>query len=119
MNLCPGGFVFEGSVHFIAALRLVAQSMCFLYLDFALILNLYCLIHSELDCGEIDVVSGLTLHQHPEKLPPQDTLTSWMKFKDGTPATVSLTYAAAQVKLKLVKCVYSLLGEDLFECCWN
>eukprot|EP00210_Caulerpa_lentillifera_P003776 g3607.t2 len=77
-NLCPGGFIFEGAVHFVAALRLIAQ---------------------KLGCGEIEVVSGMTLHQAPEKLPPQDTLTSWLRFEDGTPGTFSLTYAAAQAKI--------------------
>lgn len=114
MNLCPGGFIFEGAVHFIAALRLVAQSVFSYILIFALNFILYYLISLELDCGDIDVVSGLTLHQDPEKLPPQDTLTSWMKFKDGTPATVSLTYAAAQVKLKDVKgCLESCRGRSV------
>ncbi|CAD7698257.1 unnamed protein product [Ostreobium quekettii] len=77
---CPGGFMMESSVHFIGALRLVAQGC---------------------GCGEPVLASGLALNAVPDKLPPPDTVIGWLKFESGVPAGVSFTFAALQVKWAL------------------
>lgn len=62
-----GGFVLDGGVHQIAALRMVV--------------------------GEIAAVSAVASHVRPD-LPPVDTLTAALRFQDGAVGAYSITYAA-------------------------
>lgn len=62
----PGGFLMDGGVHHVAAMRLVV--------------------------GEIGHVSALTAQMRPD-LPPADTLTASLQFDSGLIGSYSVTYA--------------------------
>jgi len=63
----PGGFLLDGGVHYVAALRSVL--------------------------GEIDVVAAFATLAAPE-LPPLDTLTATLHFANGVLGTLLMTFAA-------------------------
>ncbi len=71
------GYLFEGPVHFMAALRMLAG-----------------------DVGSFGRVSGSgTTHSHSKKLDQVDTLSGWLRFDDGKDrcctASVTICYASA------------------------
>ena len=63
----PGGFLLDGGVHHIAALRLIL--------------------------GEIDAVSAISARNRPD-LPPVDTLSATLRFENGAIGTHLVSYAA-------------------------
>lgn len=64
----PGGFIMDGGVHHVAALRLIL--------------------------GEITAVHATT-HQHSPDLPPADTIAATLTFANGAIGTYIATYATA------------------------
>jgi len=77
---CPGGMLMESSVHFIAALRMLAHS---------------------LGLGEAASVSARSTHARPDLSGP-DAVVGTVSFAGGSaPASVSITLAAAHVHFSL------------------
>lgn len=74
---CAGGMIMESSVHFIAALRMLAAAV---------------------GLGEAVQATARTYHAKPDLSAP-DTLVGTVSFEHGTaPASVSITLAATQVR---------------------
>ena len=70
----------EGSVHFLAALRMMAREAGF---------------------GEAVRVSAVTRSMAPQKLPAPDSMSGTVYFESGAGASFSMTMAAGQLRVAL------------------
>jgi predicted dehydrogenase len=78
---CPGSFLMDSSVHFIAALRMLAAAA---------------------GCGPAVAASALARSARPAELPGPDTLVGVVAFgPERVPASVSISLAAATVRWSL------------------
>lgn len=75
----PGGFLVDSSVHFIAALRLLAAGC---------------------NAGPAVSASAFTRHAKPD-LPAPDSIAGIVRFESGVPASVSISLAASQMRWSL------------------
>eukprot|EP00884_Botryococcus_braunii_P009346 jgi/Botrbrau1/18412/Bobra.0072s0005.1 len=76
---CPGGFLMESSVHFIAAVRLLARAG---------------------GLGEAAHASGVAGH-FDSNLPAPDSLTGWLEFENGGTCSLSISFASASMRFSV------------------
>jgi predicted dehydrogenase len=94
---CPGGFLMDSSVHFIAALRSVAGRGGARWGE----ARAASAAAYGADAEDSGVDGGVDGSHHPPPLPAPDTLVGRLTFANGRAAAVSITFAGAAPGLSL------------------